>query len=284
MRAKLRLILATLALPGAVAVSLASCGGGPGERASDAEEQLRIARKLYDEKKYFRSAEEFQKVIYNFPGSNLVDTAQYYLSLSYMDDEQFELAAVEFDRLIKNYPRSPYAVESRYRIGYCFFRSAPRHYGLDQTELKRAMRLLEDFVLDFPESEFVPEARESLMYARNRLAQKDYKAAMVYVHMRAYASAELYFQRVLDEYGGTEFGRESLYEMARIQYKMERWDKAAQAANTYIALYPESERIEKVRKLLLKIEKDRPPRQAPTATGDSENRSPAASSSADADS
>lgn len=252
-----RATLAALAILTISLTSLVSCGGGQGKKLATAEEQFSRARKYYDGNNYLRSAEEFQKVVYNFPGSQLVDSAQYYLAMSYMVDKQYELAAVEFERLLKNYPRSPYAVECRYRIGYCFFRAAPGHYGLDQTEVSRSIVLLEDFMLDYPESEFVAEAQESILNARTRLAEKDYKSGTVYMHMRVYSAAEKYFQRVLDLYGDTKYAADALYGIAEGRYKLKQWDKAAQSANSFVAKYPQHEIAEKAHKLIDKIEKDR---------------------------
>lgn len=260
--------LTALAALTVLSISLSSCGGGQSARLATAEEQFDRAKKRYDDKDYFRSAEEFQKVVYNFPGSQLVDTAQYFLSMSYMIDKQYELAAVEFGRLIKNYPRSPYAVECRYRIGHCFFKAAPGHYGLDQTEVTRSIRLLEDFMLDYPESEFVTEAQASILSANTRLAQKTFSNGMVYMHMRVFTAAEKYFQLVIDMYGNTSYAADALYRMAEARYKLREWDKAAQSANSFVALYPQHKEAEKAMKLIGKIEKDRA-KYEPPAKNDS---------------
>lgn len=268
---------ASLAAPALLALALGalvSCGGGQAGRTSSAEEQFKLARKHYDKKKYFESAAEFQKVVYNFPGSQLVDTAQYYLSMSYMGDGQYELAAVEFERLLKNYPRSPFAPECRYRIGYCFFKAAPGHYGLDQTEVSRSVKLLENFILDYPESEFVSEAQESILSARTRLAEKDFKSGVVYMNIRVYTAAEKYFQRVIDLYGDTKYAADALFEMARARYKLKLWDKAAQSANSFVALYPQHKIAEKARKLIEKIEKDRAKYASPATNGASPTQDP----------
>ncbi|MBN4076491.1 outer membrane protein assembly factor BamD [Gemmatimonas aurantiaca] len=220
---------------------------------------------MYERDKFFESSEEFQKVIYNYPGATIVDTAQYYLALSYMHDKQYELAAVEFDRLIRSYPRSVFVTESHYRVGYCYFHSAPKHYGLDQTELVKSIKLMEEFILDYPDSDVVPEAQEALREANTRLSAKDFKAAVQYTHIRAWESARIYFQRVLDLHPGSEHAILALLGKGETLYYLSKWDDAAQTLNSYLALYPESEETKKARKLLAKIESERPAQPAETA-------------------
>jgi len=234
---------------------ITSCGaGGSSANALTAEEQFARAQKLYKRKKYFESAEEFQKVVYNYPGANIIDTAQFYLAKSYLEDEQYELAAVEFERLVKNYPRSDFAPDSRFLAGYARYLAAPKHYGLDQTELRNAIRMMEDFVVDYPDSRMVPKAKEALNEAYTRLAKKVFKSAMVYVHMGAYESALIYFQRVLDEHPGTAFAPLALLEMGKVQFKMNELTKAATTLNTFLAKYPDHVRAREAQKELKKVE------------------------------
>ncbi len=241
-----------------VSLTLTSCGGSGGGGVLSVEEQYSRASTLYEKNKFLESSEEFQKVIYNYPGETIVDTAQYYLALSYMYDEQFQLAAVEFDRLVRSYPRSPFVTESHYRIGYCYFHSAPKHYGLDQTELVRSIKLIESFILDFPESEWVAEARQTLVGANTRLSAKDYKAAVQYTRIRAWESALIYFQRVIDLHPTSEHAGPSLLGKGEALYKSHKWDDAALALNSFVALYPGSDQMKHARKLLAKVEHDRP--------------------------
>jgi outer membrane protein assembly factor BamD len=252
-----------------VLFAISSCGGRGSSGALQVEDQYAKASDYFERGKYFEAAEEFQKVIYNYPGATVVDTAQYYLAQSYMKDEQFELAAVEFDRLIRSYPRSPFVAESHYRVGYCYFHAAPKHYGLDQTELVKAIQLMEDFILDYPDSEILPEARRTLIEANTRLSAKDYSAAIQYTRIRAWESARIYFQRILDLYPDSEHAALSLLGKGESLYHLRKWDEAAQSLNSFLAQHPESEEAKKAHELLAKVEEDRPANGEATDTTDS---------------
>ncbi len=239
----------------ASSITIGGCGATSEHRALSVEDQFAKAKKYYEKKKYFESAEEFQKVIYNYPGSNIIDTAQYYLANSYLEDKQYSLAAVEFERLIKNYPRSDFGPDSRFLAGYARYLGAPRHYGLDQTELLEAIEIMNDFIIDYPESKMVPEAKKALLEAHTRLAKKNFKSAMVYVHSRVFTSALIYFQIVLDDFPETEFAPLALLEKGKAQYNLNELEDAAQTLNTFIAKYPSHKLIKKAREELKKVEK-----------------------------
>ncbi|HSG98868.1 MAG TPA: outer membrane protein assembly factor BamD [candidate division Zixibacteria bacterium] len=258
------------------------CGGKGKSAPLAAEEQFALAMGLYERGKFFDSAEEFQKVIYNYPGGSSVDSAQYFLAMSYLQDKQFELAAVEFERLVRNYPRSPFAVEARFRTAYSYFRAAPRHHGLDQTEVKRAVRLLNDFLIDYPDSEYAPEAQQALYEANTRLAKKYFESAVVYTRIRAWRSAEIYFQYVIDNYSNSNYTEESLAGKTRALLKQRKWDEAALSANSFLGLYPDSDFASDVRDMLKEIEHKRPEPQPAAAESPAADDS-AAVSAADGD-
>ena len=236
----------------------AVAGGCGGARTGDvltAEGQFARAMEMYDRGKFFESAEEFQKVIYNYPGATNVDSAQYFLAMSYMKDKQYELAAVEFERLLKNYPRSEFAVEARFRIAYAYFRAAPKNPGLDQAEVKRSVKLLEEFLIDYPDSPFADEARKALQESASRLARKYYDSAVVYTRIGAWRSAEIYFQYVLDNYAESSFAEPALLGKARALFKQGKWDDAAATANTFLATYPDSKKRKDAENILKEIDK-----------------------------
>ncbi len=266
-----------LVILGMSGLLLTSCGATSERKILGVEDQFARANKLYEKGKYLDSAEEFQKVVYNYPGSNLIDTAQFLMANSYLKDEQFELAAVEFERLIKNYPRSEFSVDSRFLTGYSRYLASPTHYGLDQTDLVTSIRLMNDFIIDYPESRMIPKAEAALLEAHTRLAQKDFRSGMVYVHSRVYTSAIIYFKIVLDDYSNTEYAPLALLEIGKAQSKINELEKSAATFNTFLAQYPDHELVKKAKEELKKVEELLEKKAVVTSTQKKE--SPADSSS-----
>lgn len=238
------LIMLSVALL-SMALLVAGCGGSKSLAAKSAHELFEMGKKEYDKTKYFKAIELFQSVVYNYPGESIVDTAQYYLSLSYFGNEEYELAGVEFNRLIINYPSSAYFEHAIFMKAVSFFESTPRHYGLDQTDLQEAIKQFEDFIIDFPESELMPDVRKYLLQARSRMARKYYESGIVYSRMRAFEAAKIYFQNVIDDYTDTDYGPRASYHYAEMEFKLRRFDQARKKFQDFKTVFPEHEWSEK---------------------------------------
>ena len=195
----------------------------------------------YNDGKYLKSIELFQALIYNYPGETVVDTAQYYLGMSYFQNNEHELAAVEFNRLAVNYPSSAFFEDALFMKGVAFYKGTPGHYGLDQEGLERAVEQFEDFIIDFPESHRIDDAREALLSAKSRLARKYYESAVVYARIRAYQSAKIYLQKVIDNYTDTEYGPLSTFQYALMDFKLKGYDDARRGFENFVAVFPDHE-------------------------------------------
>jgi outer membrane protein assembly factor BamD len=195
----------------------------------------------YEQEKYLRSIELFQAIVFNYPGEALVDTAQYYLALSYFGNKDYPLAGVEFNRLLINYPSSVYAVQAQLLKAVCFFEATPEHYGLDQSDLEIAIQQFEDFIIDYPESEAVGDARQYLSVAKTRMAKKLYKSGIVYTRIGDYRAAEVYFQKVVDEYTDTEFAPLATYQIAEGNYQRKKWNDAHEGFQSFVTVFADHE-------------------------------------------
>lgn len=220
---------------------VAGCGGRANLASLDSRELFDLGMEKYQKEKFLSSVEAFQTVIFNFPGEGLVDTAQYYLALSYYGQNHYVLAQVEFNRLLLNYPSSVFAPQSQLMKAVCFFKGTPKHYGLDQTDLNTAIRQFEDFIIDYPESEAIGEARTYLNDAKTRLARKLYESGIVYVRIRDYRAARIYFQQVIDNYRETEFGPLASFQDALTYYSDEDWDQANELLENFRITFSDHE-------------------------------------------
>jgi len=220
---------------------LTGCGSNSTKIYPTAEAQYRAAMDQYHSNKFQLAADGLQKVIFNFSGSSLVDSAQYYMAMSHFNDGDFYLAANEFEHLANGFPGSPLVDDAVYMAGLCYFKSAPDHYGLDQQELNKAIELLSGFIIDYPQSELVPDAQEAIRQARDRLAHKYYEAGRLYFRGKYYKSAEIYFQNVIDLYTDTDWAARSLYYLAELARKQDNFDKAREMFSNFLVVYPEHE-------------------------------------------
>jgi len=202
----------------------------------------------YEKRKYFAATEFFQAVIFSHPGASVVDSAQYYLGLSYFGNKEYTLAGIEFNRLLLNYPSSPFAPNAQFMKAVTFFEGTPKHYALDQSDLLQAIKQLEDFIIDQPESEMVPESRKYIAMARERLAKKDYKSGLVYVHLGSPASAKIYFQRVVDDFTDTPYAAKAAFYLGEAEMQFGNYDEARRHFSNFSVVFAEHEWIAKAQK------------------------------------
>ena len=233
-------LLVTIALIGALVVSV-GCGGSKSLSGKSSRELFDTGKKHYDAGKYLKAIDHFQTIVYNYPGESIVDTAQYYLGLSYYGNEDYKLASVEFNRLIQNYPSSVYSSQAQFMKAACLYEAAPENPGLDQTDLREALGQLEDFVIDHPESEAIGDAQALIKEARTRLAQKLYDSGVVYQRIGAHKAAGIYFQKVIDEYTSTEYGALATYGLADSEFHLKNYGKARTLFSNFATVFPEHE-------------------------------------------
>ncbi|MEW6050937.1 MAG: outer membrane protein assembly factor BamD [Candidatus Zixiibacteriota bacterium] len=236
---KLSHSIQVLLLVGAAMIMFAGCGGKTTLVSQQPDELFKIGKEKYDHKKYLGAIEAFQSVIYNFPGNSIVDTAQYYLALSYYGNKDYALGGVEFNRLLVNYPASVYAPHAQFMKAVCAFESTPRSSGLDQTELEDAIRQFEEFLVDRPESVLAPDVKKYLVLARTRMAQKYYNSGVVYSNTGAADAAKRYYQKVADDYTDTEYAPLAIFNIAREEYKQRHFDEARQKFEGFQKAFPD---------------------------------------------
>lgn len=232
-----------------LALIASGCGGGsklkPMLTAHDAFE---IGKQQYDKKKYLKAVESFQQVVYNYPGDPVVDSAQYYLALSYFGSEDYALASVEFNRLVLNYPGSAYADHAQFLRAVCMYEGTPKNAGLDQTGLPESIQQLEDFIVEHPESELVPDANTYLHAAKNREAKRLYSAAVVYTRMRASEAAKIYYQKVIDDYTSSDYASLASFGIAEEEMRVKAFDEARRRFDNFAIVYSEHSLVPKAKK------------------------------------
>ncbi|HEX2896560.1 MAG TPA: outer membrane protein assembly factor BamD [candidate division Zixibacteria bacterium] len=225
------------------------CGGTAQTTNRTALELFALGKKAFDDKKYVLSIEYFQTIVLNHGGVSFVDTAQYFLATSYFENHDYTVAGVEFNRLALNYPSSVYFENAIFMRAVCYFEGTPKHYGLDQTELQKAIDQLEDFIIDFPESELISDARAILAQARGRLAKKYYQSAVVYKRIGAYVAAQKYFQVVIDDYTDSEFAPKALFEFAEVNLKLKKFSEAQAGFENFATIFKENKLAPKAMEL-----------------------------------
>lgn len=209
--------------------------------ALDAQDEYQRAFEFYEKKNYSQAIEGFQRIIFTYPGSEYADDAQFYLAKAYYGREDYLQATLEFEFLIKNFAHSLYQEESALFKALAYYKRTPS-YQRDQTLTKRAIELLEEFLATYPQTKFEQEARKTLLACREKLAKKEFENGKLYMKLKEFDAAEIYFKSVNDNYPEASCAREAKFWLAESFYRRRRLDEAK---STYGELLNENDQWKK---------------------------------------
>lgn len=185
-------------LPVVVLFGAVSCAQETMHR-KDAETYLRDAQTALAAGKCWNAQNLFRNLLSNFPGSHLVDDAQFGLGQSHFCSDDYETAIFEFERLINEYPVSKLVDEARFQIGMCYLKQS-RSIHHDQDETLRAIQEFTRFVEDFPNSDFASEGSKRIQDLEEKLAGKDLMIARNYLKWKNPAASEIFCRRAMEKY------------------------------------------------------------------------------------
>jgi len=218
-----------------------------------ADERLASAIKLYEDEDFDDAAIEFEALLLQYPGSSIVDDAQYYLGKCKFEREEYILAAFEFSKLIKNMPASEFVAEAQFMLAESYYELSP-DYTLDQKYSKKAIEEYQAFVDFFPLNERVAEAERKISQLNDKLAEKEYSIAVIYEKMDYYTASLKYYDAVVEIYHDTQYAPMSMYRKIRLLMEREREDEALKEMTKFVRMYPEDKNFNEIEGLKNSLE------------------------------
>ncbi len=213
----------------------------------NSRDRFDLARNLFVEGKYVKSMENLKIIAYE-KGVEYADSVQYLLAECYMTMEQYILAASEYQDLLRFNSTSPLVPEARYKIGVCFSKISPSS-NLDQNYTSRAITELQTFIEYFPTHDRARDAEKLIIELRNKLAEKDYNTAILYMKMSKYRSAILYFNSVLEKFHDSSFADLAQLGIIEVYVMQDKKDLAKNEIEKFFIKYPNSKKKDEVIKL-----------------------------------
>ncbi|MEO8460575.1 MAG: outer membrane protein assembly factor BamD [Dokdonella sp.] len=207
-RATLRALLLLLI------VALAGCSLF-GKKKADPVETLPVGD-LYqkgvdqlDNGSYTNAGKTFQRLIGRFPFGPYTEQSQLNLAYAQYKDNKPDDAYSTVNRFIKTYPTHKHVDYAYYLRGLINFDREvdflSRFVGLDPTKRDQAFARqsfddFSDLVKRYPQSRFVPDARQRLIYLRDGMSQADLAIAIFYLRQGAYVAASNRAKDILQTY------------------------------------------------------------------------------------
>jgi len=187
-------------------------------RSTDYNLKFRKAIEYFEAKKYSRSQPLLDQLQMVYRGTVQDDTLQYYLGLSNYHLNDFIVAEDNFKQFVEIFPRSPFTKAARFMRLDCLYQSTYR-YELDQQPSRVAIAAIEEFLYDYPGSEYQEVCRKMLEDLYQRLDQKAFESAKLYYTIEDYKAATHALKETLKENPESLYREEILYYIVAANYQ-----------------------------------------------------------------
>lgn len=229
------------------------------QRGDSLEVAFDKAMAFYEKEDYSNASEAFETVVQLARGTEYGQDAQFYLAESYYNNERYLLAASEYERFISLFPRVERRQEAQFKEAYCYYKLSPR-FKLDQDYTRTAIEKFQLYNSRFPNSEKADEVGQYISEMRTKLAKKLYHSGDLYLRTDRYEAAVIYYDLTIDKYPETKWAQRALVDEIKTyniyagrsvaSKQRERYQKAVEAYETFIQLFPNGEYREEAEELV----------------------------------
>lgn len=168
-----------------------------------------------------------------------VHQARYYIGQAHFEEGEYVTAAAEFARLASDLGRTDMADDARFMACRAYEELSPDP-ELDQEYTRAAIDHCSSLIEYFSDSDYADRARQIVDRMWGKLAKKVYDNGRWYVRRRAYDSAIIYFEDVVEEYPQTEWAPKSLLQLVEIYEILEYEEEIQETRQRLLTEYPES--------------------------------------------
>jgi outer membrane protein assembly factor BamD len=216
--------------------------GTPPRRESAQSDQalLRSAESDIQQKRYDDARKNLQRLMNQYPDSELVTSARLALAKALYLDKKYEEARTEYQRFLELHPQSDRADEAHYYLGMAYFRMADTP-DRDQTATQKALEEFDIVLKQFPDSQYVSDSQQRAVAARKKLAEKEVYVAVFYFSRGNYSAAAARAAGALQRYPGSEFEDQALYYLGESLWRLEQKDEARVAFQRLVQDHSQSE-------------------------------------------
>lgn len=208
---KYRFLIGALA---AVAIGLAGCAGKPiqPKAPKPASEMYKKAQSDIETSAWRRAIARLQNLEATYPFGDYAVQAELDLIFARYQSGDPDSTVSEAQRFIREHPRSEYVPYAMYMQGVAQF---PRGInplwkpfpvspaGFEPSHTLKSFQAFHDLVQRFPDSQYAPDARQRMIFLRNRLAAHEYHVADYYIRRGAWVAAVRRAKYLLKHYPQT---------------------------------------------------------------------------------
>lgn len=207
------------------------------EQRLQAGELYRLAREALDANDFQGANQRYGVIILRYPFTEYAVQSQLEKVYAQYRAFQFEEALVDADRFMRDYPRHAHIDYLQYLKGLINAerdRGFTESLGLDTRarDVGNLRKAFDDFALlvqRYPKSRYVGDARQRMVYLRNRIAEHELTVVEYYVRRGALVAATKRAEQIISQYPGAPAAVRALELMAQAYESLDLKDQAADA-------------------------------------------------------
>ena len=228
---------------------LAACAGNDEIQTEiqSLTEAYEMAQESIANGNYRRGVQIFEAIQARYPFSDLSRQIQLELMYAYYKSGQKEQAIQTADNFMRENPIHPRVDYALYIKGLAYFEGEAgfieRRFNKDITErppvdVDLAYSTLRRLVERYPSSLYAPDARQRLLFLKNRMSAYENHVADYYLRRGAYVAALNRAKGALEQYNGAEGNARSLQIMAEAYEELGMDDLAADTRRVLAENFP----------------------------------------------
>lgn len=212
----MRILILTMAV---LCSALAGCGNRTQEQLGDADVLYERAKRAADNGNYRDATGYYEALEARFPFTNAARQGQLDLMYAYYKNGESEAAIDQADQFIRENPAHPRVDYAYYIKGLVHFERNPnfleRWFRADlsqrpPSDARSSFQAFQTLVQRYPASEYAQDARQRMVFLRNRLASYEVYVAEYYLARGAYVGALNRARYAVENYDGAPQIRRAL--------------------------------------------------------------------------
>ncbi len=207
------------------------------------------AQKAIRGSSYGEAIKQLEALQSRFPFSEPARQAALDLIYVYYKSRQVDPAIDAADTFIRENPTNPRVDYAYYMKGLVYFERQAnfleRYFNVDLSQrppinARKSFEAFDDLIKKYPHSEYVGDARQRMVFLRNRLADFELHVALYYMRRGAFVGAIGRARYCVENYDGAPAVQGSLKVLVDAYRQLGMLDLATNAERVYVANYPGS--------------------------------------------
>jgi outer membrane protein assembly factor BamD len=230
---------------------------GDPDYASQAEENLRLGEDALENRDFFKAEKYFEFVKTKFPYLEASKEAELKLGDVDFEQERFPEAREKYESFIKLHPTHPKVDYAAYRSALSHFKDMPSDFFLlppseekDQTEVQSSLKAMNNFLRQYPDSQYAKDAKTQAEQAKQKLAEHELYVAAFYRKRERWPAVAQRLEGLLSRYPGTKYDEEAFFSLHEAYVKLKQPERAQETLRKLIKQMPGTPAADRAQRML----------------------------------